>query len=184
MSELTIHNLETAPPDSKPLLENSQKNIGMIPNLHGVMASSAPLLEGYQTLHSLAQKTAFDAEELTVVWQTINVEHNCHYCVPAHTAIAHSMNVRDDLIEALRTESDLGSEKLNVLQQTTLILLRERGHIGESEKTRFYGQGYSHQHLLDIVLILAQKVMSNYVNHLADTPIDAPFKAFDWQKKS
>ena len=101
MSTFTIHTADTAPADSKPLLAKSQSAFGMVPNLHAVMAESAPLLDGYQQLHALAQQTAFDAEELTVVWQAINVEHNCHYCVPAHTGIAHSMKVSAEVIDAI-----------------------------------------------------------------------------------
>lgn len=93
MTSLTVHTLDSAPEPSKPLLEDSIKAFGMLPNLHGIMAASPQVLEGYKVLHDLFQKTDFTAEELTVVWQTINVEHGCHYCVPAHTAIAHSMKV-------------------------------------------------------------------------------------------
>lgn len=52
------------------------------------MAEAPGLLEGYQRLHQLFLDSSFDDEEVTVVWQTINVEHACHYCVPAHTGIA------------------------------------------------------------------------------------------------
>ena len=54
MTLFTIHNAETAPKSSKPLLETSQKNFGMIPNLHGVMAESPAMLEAYQTMGGLA----------------------------------------------------------------------------------------------------------------------------------
>ncbi|MCV5838426.1 carboxymuconolactone decarboxylase family protein, partial [Escherichia coli] len=67
------------------MIENSVKAFGMLPNLHAVMAEAPTLLEGYQVVHELFQQTSFNAEELTVVWQTINVEHGCHYCVPAHS---------------------------------------------------------------------------------------------------
>ena len=73
-----LHTRETAPADSQPLLDNSLKAFGMIPNLHAIMANSPAMLEAYQILHQLFQQTSFDAEELTVVWQTINVEHECH----------------------------------------------------------------------------------------------------------
>jgi AhpD family alkylhydroperoxidase len=39
---------------------------------------------------------------MTVVWQAINVENECHYCVPAHTGIAKMMKVSDDITQALR----------------------------------------------------------------------------------
>jgi alkylhydroperoxidase family enzyme len=182
MSNFELHTLDSAPAKAKPLLENSIKAFGMIPNLHGVMAESPGLLEAYQNLHNLAQNSSLDKDELTVVWQTINVEHACHYCVPAHTAIANMMEVDEGIIEALRNETPLQSEKLEVLRRTTLLILRQRGVIDKAEIDTFYQAGYHRQNLLDIILVLSQKVMSNYVNHLADTPVDQAFKAFTWKK--
>lgn len=182
MSDFTLFTPETAPDEAKPLLAKSQAAFGMVPNLHAVMAASPQLLDGYQILHGLAQQTAFDANELTVVWQSINVEHACHYCVPAHTGIAHAMKVDNDVIENVRNETPFADDKLNVLRDTTLEILRERGHLSSQQKAAFFAAGYEQRHILDIVLILSQKVMSNYVNHLADTPVDKPFEAFAWEK--
>ena len=182
MKPFTVHDSDSAPEDAKPLLKKSKDEFGMIPNLHGVMAEAPTVLEGYQQLHELATKTSFSKEELTVVWQSINVEHACHYCVPAHTAIAKSMEVSDDISEALRDEQALPDDKLEVLRSTTLALLRNRGKLTDSEQDNFYSAGYENQQLMEIVLVMAQKVMSNYINHLADTPVDEPFKKFNWAK--
>jgi len=178
MSAFTLHTKETAPEKSKPLLDNSLKSFGMIPGLHAVMAESPELLEGYQQLHELFQKTAFDAAELTVVWQTINLEHGCHYCVPAHTGIAHAMKVDPVLIEALRNGEAMPNAKLQALHDTTLAMLRNRGRLSDAELADFFEVGYSQRHVLDITLGMAQKVMSNYVNHYAHTPVDEAFKKF------
>ena len=51
MTTLKVHNIESAPADSKPLLEGSLKAFGMIPGLHGVLAASPQLLKAYQTLN-------------------------------------------------------------------------------------------------------------------------------------
>lgn len=181
MTDFTLHTVETAPEKSKPILEQSQKTNGMLPNLHAVMAEAPGLLEGYQVLHKLFMDSSFDAEELTVVWQTINVEHNCTYCVPAHTAIAHSMKVSDDLIEALRNTKTMPTEKLQVLHETTLAMVRERGIVSDDVVQKFYAAGYGQRQLLEIILCLSQKVMSNYTNHVAETPLDEPFKKFAWK---
>lgn len=183
MSDFTLHTAQSAPEEAKPLIENSQKAFGMLPNLHAVMAEAPTLLEGYQVLHGLAQNTSFNAEELTVVWQTVNVEHACHYCVPAHTGIAKSMKVSDTLIEELRNDETLSDAKLNTLKDTVLAVTRGRGHIDDSQLKAFYDAGYAQKQLLEIILILAQKVMSNYTNHLAETPVDDAFKSFEWQPK-
>ena len=64
MSTLQVHNIETAPEDSKPQLEQSIKDFGMIPNLHGVLAASPETLRAYKILHEQFQNTSFDLEEL------------------------------------------------------------------------------------------------------------------------
>lgn len=181
MTDFTLHTVETAPEKSKSILEQSQKTNGMLPNLHAVMAEAPGLLEGYQVLHKLFMDSSFDAEELTVVWQTINVEHNCTYCVPAHTAIAHSMKVSNNLIEALRNREAMPTEKLQVLHETTLAMVRERGIVSDDVVQKFYAAGYGQRQLLEIILCLSQKVMSNYTNHVAETPLDETFKKFAWK---
>jgi alkylhydroperoxidase family enzyme len=176
-----LYKLETAPQNSKPLLEKSLEDFGMIPNLHAVLAESPSALEAYQVLHRLFQQTSFDAEEMTVVWQTINVEHECHYCVPAHTGIAQMMKVDPAITDALRNRTELPDNKLQVLHLTTLALVRNRGRITEQEQADFFAAGYDRRHLIEIILGLSQKVISNYVNHLADTPVDKPFQKFIWK---
>ncbi|MFT6632763.1 MAG: alkylhydroperoxidase family enzyme [Bacteriovoracaceae bacterium] len=182
MTDFTLHTIETAPTDSKKLLEKSQKAFGMIPGLHAVMAESPSLLEAYQSAHELFAKSSFDKNELTVVWQTINVENECHYCVPAHTGIAKSMGVDDSITEALRNRTPLDDSKLEILRNFTLSVVRDRGNVTEDKVQEFLNAGFSKQNILDVILGYSQKIMSNYVNHFAKTPIDKPFQQFEWSK--
>ncbi len=172
------HDLDTAPEASKPLLENSKKAFGRLPGLHKVLAESPQAFEGYQVLHKLFQETDFDADELTVVWQAINVEHECHYCVPAHTGIAKMMKVSD----ALRNETPLPSDKLEALRTFTVQMVRERGNVSEAQMQAFFDAGYGHRAVLDVILGLAQKTMSNYINHVAQTPVDEVFHPLRWER--
>lgn len=182
MTDFTLHNRETAPKNSQALLDNSLSAFGMIPNLHAVMAEAPGLLEGYQRLHQLFLDSSFNDEETTVVWQTINVEHECHYCVPAHTGIAKSMKVDDAITDALRDETPLPTEKLEALRDFTLSVVRNRGNVDDEAVQAFLDAGFTKRQVLEVVLGAAQKVMSNYTNHLANTPVDKPFEKFAWQK--
>ncbi|MFQ3251080.1 MAG: alkylhydroperoxidase family enzyme [Glaciecola sp.] len=178
MAEFTLYTQDNAPEKAKPLLANSVEAFGMLPNLHAVMAEAPTLLEGYQVLHDLFQKTSFNAEELTIVWQSINVEHDCHYCVPAHSGIAAGMKVNQDIVDALVNKTPLANPKLEALRETTLAITRERGVISNEQIEKFFEAGYGKQQLLEIILGLSQKVMSNYTNHLAETPVDEAFQKF------
>jgi len=182
MTTLKVHNIETAPENSKTFLEKSQKTFGMIPGLHGVLAGAPKTLEAYQILHQLFTETSFNEDELTVVWQTINVDHACHYCVPAHTGIAKMMKVDDKITEALRNETALENTKLEALRTMTLSIVRNRGKVSQEDLTAFYLAGYEEKQILEIILGISQKIISNYTNHIANTPIDAPFNAFTWKK--
>ncbi len=181
MSNFPIHTIESAPEASKPMLEKSLKDFGMIPGLHGALAEAPGLLEAYQMLHKLFTESSFDKDELTVVWQTINVEHNCHYCVPAHTGIAHMMKVDSAITEALRNRTAMPTEKLQVLHDTTLSIVRNRGQVSSEELEAFYAAGFTKRQVLEIILGLSQKVISNYTNHIAETPVDAAFQKFAWE---
>ncbi|MFU8813819.1 MAG: carboxymuconolactone decarboxylase family protein [Pseudomonadales bacterium] len=184
MSEFKLHDLNTAPEASRPLLEDSLQAFGMIPNLHAVMAESPALLKGYKKLHELFTQTSFTAAEQTVVWQAINVEHGCHYCVPAHTAIAKTMQVSDAVIDALREETALPDARLEALRRFTLRVVRQRGQIAAADLQAFIDAGYSRQHVGEVLLGVAQKVMSNYLNAIAETPVDQPFQKFVWRRSA
>lgn len=181
MTTLKVHTIESAPEASEPLLEQSVKSFGMLPGLHAVLASSPKTLEAYKAIHGFFQDSSFNAEELTVVWQTINVEHECHYCVPAHTGIAHMMKVSSEITDALRNKTPLPTEKLQVLHDFTLKVVRNRGRVTQADLDTFYGTGYGEQQVLEVILGLSQKVISNYTNHIAHTPVDAPFQKFAWE---
>ncbi len=173
-----LYDPTNAPSDSTELLEQSEKDFAMIPNLHAVLAASPETLKAYKNLHQLFSSSSFDAAEKTVVWQTINIFHNCHYCIPAHTAIAHMMQVDQALIDALKDNTSMPSEKLQVLHDTTLQMVKNRGVLTDDETNKFYGAGFTQQQLLEVVMGISQKVISNYVNHLADTPVDEAFKKY------
>lgn len=174
----TLYTPANAPEGSKEQLQQSEKAFGWVPNLHAVLAESPVALGAYKYLHDAFQNTSFDADELTVVWQTINIENQCHYCVPAHFMIAKMMKADEALINALRENKPLPSEKLEVLKNTTRALLLDRGHLSEEQINQFKAVGYGNQQLLEILVGLAQKTISNYVNHLANTPLDEAFAKF------
>ncbi len=180
MTVFTMHSIKTAPDSSKPLMDQAVKEYGMLPNLYQVMSDSPELLESYFKLHELFERTALSVDERNVVWLAVNVENECHYCVPAHTAIAKMQGVDDSIVAALREDRPLDDIRLEALRQFTLILVRKRGNATSSEVDAFLAAGFKPRAILDILVGIAQKVLSNYTNHLAKTPVDEPFTPFAW----
>lgn len=182
MTNFTIHTLDTAPEAAKPNLETSFKQNGRIPGLHGVMADAPPLLAAYAFAHQQFMATSLTDEEKTVVWQSVNVEQNCHYCVPAHTGIAKMMKVDDMITDALRNETPLPTAKLDALRDFTLLVIRNRGFVDDADTQAFLAAGFTQTNILEVILGAAQKLMSNYTNHFAQTPVDQVFRKYEWSR--
>lgn len=182
MTNYTLHTEETAPDGSKSLLANSKAAYGMIPGLHAVMAEAPGLLEAYKTVGELFTNSSFDNDEITVIWQTINVENACHYCVPAHTGIAKSMGVDDAISNALRDKTSLPTPRLEALRDFTLSVIQDRGNVEDAKVQAFLDAGFSKKNILEVILGYSQKIMSNYTNHLAKTPVDKAFQKFEWHE--
>lgn len=180
MTEFTLYDETTAPEGSRAILAESKAAFGMIPGLHAVMAEAPGLLEAYKRVGDLFMASSFDKDELTVVWQTVNVDNACHYCVPAHTGIAKSMGVDDAITNALRDKTPLPNARLEALRDFTLKLVRDRGNVDDASVQAFLDAGFTKRNILEVILGYSQKVMSNYTNHLARTPVDKAFEKFEW----
>ena len=92
------------------------------------------------------------------------------------------MKVDDAISDALRNETPLPNARLEALRDFTLAMVRQRGEVSDELLQAFHDAGYTKRHVLEVVLGIAQKVMSNYTNHLANTPLDAASQRFAWTK--
>lgn len=182
MATFTIHNSKTAPDGSKPFIEQAQKQFGMVPNLIGLLAESPVAVETYLTLSGLFSRSSFSPTERNLVWLTINYENECHYCMAAHTGIAKSEKVDQNIIDAIRTGESIADPRLQALRVFTSSVVVNRGWIDESEVDAFLAAGFTRENVFDVLVGVAHKVLSNYSNHIAETPVDAPFQKFVWEK--
>ncbi len=175
MSEFTIHTLDTAPQASRQILQNTEKQLGFIPNLYGVFAESPTTLEAYQALTALFEKTAFTVTERNLVLLSISRYRNCSYCLAAHGTVAKMQKVPTDIIHAVYYNQPLSDTKLEALRTFTRAVLETDGWVKQDALQVFYQAGYQKQHVLEVVLGISFKTLSNYVNHINDTPIDENF---------
>ena len=177
----TYHTPETAPKESVAILENAQKNYGMIPNLHAILAEAPTTYEAYNWLYTkFTSETTLSPLEQQVVMMTINFENNCHYCVPAHTWIMKSAGMPEDVIASLRKGETLSDTKLEALRVFTKELWVKSGRVEEAQVIKFLDAGYTKRQSLEIMTGLATKLISNFTNALTNTDVDVPFKEFAW----
>lgn len=177
-----LHDEKTAPADAQAALAATRKNFGMIPNLERVMASAPPLLAAYSAAWDLFDATSLDAVERQVVYLTANYENECDYCVPWHTLLAEQAGMSATDIEGLRQGAELSDSKLESLRIFTRSLIANRGKISPAEREAFFAAGYTDVHALEVILGLAVKLMSNYTNSIAGTPLDKAVEKLAWKK--
>ena len=178
----SYHDLDSAPAESKPLIEQSQKNMGMLPNLHKVLAEAPATYETYNTAFGLFMKnTTLSPLEQQVVFMTANFENNCHYCVPGHTWMMHAAKMPEAVIEALREGTQIPDAKLQALHDFAKGLLDNRGHIGDEKLQDFLDAGFTKRQALEVLTGLASKLISNFTNALARTEPDKAFQKYAWQ---
>ena len=136
------------------------------------MAESPPLLEGYTTLAGIFNKTNFSETERQIILMTNNLLNGCTYCMSAHTALSKMGGVKEDVIESLRAGTPIADPKLEALRQFAIVINKTHGWPEQSDLEAFLNAGYTEQHILEVVLGTALKVLSNYTNHIAETDLD------------
>ena len=123
-------------------------------------------------------KSSLSSLEQNIVWLEITIRNECHYCIPAHTAIAYGVKVPGEIIDALRAGAPLADGKLEALRRFTGRMVDQRSKVSPDDLSAFLEAGYTRQNALEVVTGIAHKTLSNYANHLAATPVDEGFKAF------
>ncbi|MBU1265491.1 MAG: carboxymuconolactone decarboxylase family protein [Gammaproteobacteria bacterium] len=163
-------------------LREARAKLGFVPNMYGVMANSPGLLDtyvhGYERFRVLS---GFTPAEQEVVLLAVSRENGCTYCVAAHSFIADKMSGVPELVtNAIRDGLPIPDARLAALHDFTCTLVKKRGLPDKADVSAFLAAGYSERQILEIVLAIAVKTLSNYANHLFHTPVDAMFAGRTW----
>ncbi len=180
MSQFQVHTTDSAPAGARPILDGAQKSMGFVPNLFGVFAESPELLKAYTTIGSLVDATSFTPTERQIVLLATSFDNECDYCMAAHSTIAGMQNVAEDVVGALRSGDPIADPKLEALRTFTQKVVHQRGRVADVDVQAFVDAGYARKQVLEVVLGVGMKTLSNYTNHLADTPLDDAFQPKAW----
>lgn len=181
---LSAVTLATANEYQKPLLESPLKSMGMIPNMYANMVNSPGLMETYAVGYERFRKFGgFTPIEQEVVFLTISIANECTYCVAAHSFVADMMSkLPKELTDTIRNEEKIDDPKLSALAEFTKVVFFSRGNPSKSEVKAFIEAGFEEKQILEIVLAIAVKTLSNYSNHVFHTEVDAVFSGRKWTK--
>jgi uncharacterized peroxidase-related enzyme len=180
INSFKLYDTTTAPPASAEILKSVEKAWGFVPNLHRVLAESPAALEAYATLWGIAEKTSFTPVERNVAYLAIIYENECVYCMAGHTNLSRMAKVSDETIAALRQGRPIVDPKLEALRRFAALVTRNRGVVSEADVNAFKAAGYDNQSILEVLVLAATKLISNYTNHLARTPLDSFMRGAEW----
>lgn len=181
---LPIKTLDNADPKARTVLEKAKAQVGFIPNMYSGMANSPGLLETYLDDYArFRAESGLSPAEQEVVFLTISRANGCNYCKAAHTVLADKVSkVSPEVTEAIREGREVPDQKLAALSAFTDAMFASRGLPSKANVQAFLDAGYEERHVLEIVLAIAVKTLSNYANHLLHTPLDDMFAARVWNK--
>lgn len=181
MSLFTFHTTETASEKGKAILEKAQAGYGMVPNLIAGLVESPETAEAYMALSRSIMKSTLTAEQRHVIWFTANAEHGCEYCMTGHTGLAMMDKVDSAVIDSARKVEPYADPALEALRVFTLIMIRQRGWAEDAEVQAFLAAGHTKQNILEVITVIAHKTISNYSNHLMQTPLDEASASLAWK---
>ncbi len=169
---------QNAPEASRPVLENIQKAFGFVPNLMATFANSPAVLKGYLALDAEWEKTGFSPSERQIVLLAASLENSCHYCIAAHSTIAHGfLKVPQEIVTAIRAGQSTDNERTDALVALTREIVANRGTVQPTTVERFLKAGFQKEQVMELLLGVALKTISNYLDKISPATLDAAFQA-------
>ncbi|MEL7145722.1 MAG: carboxymuconolactone decarboxylase family protein [Bacteroidota bacterium] len=173
MSHLKVLNREEVNEGTQAIFDTLKKKVGMVPNLYAATANSPKALTALLTLGENLAGGEFAGKEVEAIALAVGEANSCDYCLSAHTAIGKMNGFTEEETLALRA-ADSNDSRLNALTQLAREITITRGRPADEFIANFFNAGYSEAALAELIGFVAQNTFTNYLNHIAETPIDFP----------
>ncbi|SNA79863.1 Alkylhydroperoxidase like protein, AhpD family [Flavobacterium psychrophilum] len=172
MTKFTVPTRGEVSENNQAIFDNLQKGLGFVPNLYAYYAKNETALGDYLALQN--RKSTLKAKEREVINLVTSQINGCRYCQSAHTVLGKMNGFTDEQVIELRKGSASFDNKLDALAKFTASAVENRGKATEESKEAFFAAGYTEANLIDVVLIIGDKIISNYIHNLTGFPIDFP----------
>jgi len=172
MSTFNVPTREEVSSNNQAIFDNLQKALGFVPNLYATYAHSDTALENY--LNFANAKTSLSAKEKEVVNLAVSQVNECQYCLSAHTAIGKMNGFTDEQILELRSGAASFDSKLDALAKLAKNVTENRGRTDQAVVENFLSVGYTKANLIDTIVLVGDKTISNYIHSTTQVAIDFP----------
>ena len=172
MSTFNVPTREEVSEKNQGIFDTLKKTVGFVPNLFATYAYSDTALDNY--LNFSNAKTSLSGKEKEVVNLAVSQVNGCDYCLSAHTAIGKMNGFSDPQILELRAGNASFDTKLNALAKLAKNITESRGNTDAIILENFFSVGYTKGNLIDVISLVGDKTISNYINNTTRIPIDFP----------
>ncbi len=171
MKNFTVPSRDQVSATNQGIFDTLQKTLGFVPNLYATIAYSENGLAKYLAYQNA--KSSLTNKEKEAVNLVVSQVNGCVYCQSAHTVIGKMNGFSDEQIIGLRN-GNATDKKLNALVGLAKNITETRGRADAQLVDNFYAQGYTNEHLVDLVLQISDKIAMNYLHNLTQIPVDFP----------
>lgn len=154
------------------IFDNLQKGLGFVPNLYAYFANNETALADYLALQN--RKSTLRTKEREVINLVTSQINGCRYCQSAHTVIGKMNGFTDEQVLEIRRGTAAFDGKLDALARFTASVVENRGRATEASKAAFFEAGYTEANMIDVVIVVGDKIISNYLHNLTGFEIDFP----------
>ncbi|HTH95129.1 MAG TPA: carboxymuconolactone decarboxylase family protein [Rhodocyclaceae bacterium] len=154
------------------MFDKLQKDIGMVPNLYAVLAYSEYALGNYLTFQN--GKSSLTPREREVINLIVSQINECEYCLAAHTMVGKMVGFTEEEIIEIRGGNASFDHKLDALSKLVKNIAANRGHADPAALAAFFAAGWTKANLVDAVVVIGDKTVTNYLHATTRVPIDFP----------
>ncbi|MCA8908096.1 MAG: peroxidase-related enzyme [Rhodospirillaceae bacterium] len=173
MARITIPTRDDAPAASQPVLDAVHKQLGVVPNMFRLIASSPAALQGFAANNAALAKT-LDVKTRERIALAVAQVNGCGYCLSAHTYLGLNLAKLSPDEVALNRSGASADAKANAAVRFAAKVVRERGQVTDADLRAVRAAGYSDGEIVEIVAVVAENIFTNLLNLVADTDIDFP----------
>ena len=172
MQQFSVPTKEEVSADNQAIFTNLEAGLGFVPNLYAYYAKNETALGDYLAFQN--RKSTLKAKEREVINLVTSQINDCHYCQSAHTVLGKMNGFTEEQIIELRKAHVTFDAKLSALAQFTKSVVDNKGKASQEAKDLFFQAGYTEANMIDVVFVIGDKIISNYIHNLANFPIDFP----------
>lgn len=154
------------------IFDTLKNGLGMVPNLYAVMAHSETALGNYLAFQNA--KTSFSNKEKQGINLVVSQVNECVYCQAAHTLLGTMNGLTEEQTIEIRKGTASFDKKLDALVKLAKEVTTKKGFIQESVLNQFFEVGYTQGQVVELVMLVAEKIAMNYLHAITQVEVDFP----------